>query len=56
MEKTVVGFLVSLGVLAFMLIALYGASHLIIQFAPSPVSGLVQKGIARTTPSGWSNS
>jgi len=54
--KTVEGFLVSLGVLLVMLIALYGLSHLIIQFAPQPISGWAGSVVQRSTPSGWSNS
>jgi len=54
--KVAEGFLMSLGVLAVMLVALYGISHLIIQFAPSPVSGWVQTAVQKTTASGWSNS
>jgi hypothetical protein len=56
MPKVAEGFLVSLGVLAVMLIAFYGLSHLIIRFAPSPVSGIVSSVVQRTTAAGWSNS
>lgn len=51
--KTAEGFLFSLGVLLFMLIALYGLSHLIIRYSPQPLSGVVQNIVDRSTPSGW---
>lgn len=54
--KTIEGFLVSLGVLLVMLIALYGVSHLVIQFAPSPLNQWAGNIVQRSTPSGWSNS
>lgn len=54
--KIAQGFLTSLGVMAVMLIAFYGLSHLIIQFSPSPISGWATTIVQKTTPAGWSNS
>lgn len=53
--KTVEGILYTLGVFLVMLIALYGVSHLIITYSPSPISGWFSKAVSYSTPAGWSN-
>jgi Na+-transporting methylmalonyl-CoA/oxaloacetate decarboxylase gamma subunit len=56
MIKTVEGILFSLGVLAIMLIALYGTAHLIVRFSPSPVNAWFTKALSYTSPAGWTTS
>lgn len=53
MLKTAEGILYSLGILLIMLIALYGASHLIIRFSPAPISGWFTKIVNYSSPAGW---
>jgi hypothetical protein len=51
--KSAEGILFSLAMLLVALLLLYGVSHFIIRFSPTPVSGWFSGIISRTTPSGW---